>query len=190
MSRPATRSQWEGEGAKPIAAIHILAGAALAQILAVPPSYPLIDMSPNRPVGPAARIARVAECGHGNSAHGRYRAESQSEPTLFVQGPPILPSHVPAPSPGNGPDYLSLGRSIGSNAIGRMVGDTAKLTKRSPRRHRQRRLRTVPAAIFTAPLRRSLSNYRRLLTPCRHKTVGVRERNLWSVQRDWRFSLR
>jgi hypothetical protein len=131
-------------------------------------------MSPNRPVGPAARIARVAECGHGNSAHGRYRAESQSEPTLFVQGPPILPSHVPAPSPGNGPDYLSLGRSIGSNAIGRMVGDTAKLTKRSPRRHRQRRLRTVPAAIFTAPLRRSLSNYRRLLTPCRHKTVGVR----------------
>jgi hypothetical protein len=50
---------------------------------------------------------------------------------LSVQGAPqILPSYVPAPSPGMAPDYLSLGRSIGSNAIGRIVGDTPNLRYR------------------------------------------------------------
>jgi hypothetical protein len=42
---------------------------------------------------------------------------------------PLLPSHVPAPSPGEmAPDYLSLWRWNGSNAIGR-IGEGRRLTK-------------------------------------------------------------
>src|SRR5260370_16769012 len=37
---------------------------------------------------------------------------------FFYASPPLLPSHFPAQSPGDmAPDYLSLWRSIGSNAI-------------------------------------------------------------------------
>ena len=93
---------------------------------------------------------------------------------VCARRPPILPSHVPAPSPGMAPDYLSLGRSIGSNAVGRSEVGHSKINQMVFTRRSSATITNSPCRNFHRPLRRSLSNYRRLLTPCRHKTVGVR----------------
>jgi len=79
--------------------------------------------------GPAARIARVAECGHGNGANGRYRAKSQSEPTLSVQGAPQY-YHPTFRLHRRGwlPIICRLaGRLVQIRLGGSEVGDTAKL---------------------------------------------------------------
>src|ERR1700730_7018900 len=119
--RPETRSQWEGEvWDTPLEAAHPFAGATLALIPAAPRSYPspLTAILPNRQVveGAAARAAKSLNADGGDGPNDLHRARSQSEPTLSVQSAPqILPSHGPAPSPGDGSRfYLSLWRSIGS----------------------------------------------------------------------------
>ena len=67
---------------------------------------------------------------------------------------------------GMAPDYCRFGRSIGSNAIGRSESPREpKINQMVSRRHPQRRLRKISVScrhFFTAWLRRSLSNYRRL----------------------------
>jgi hypothetical protein len=49
------------------------------------------------------------------------------------------------------PDYLSFGGSIGSNAIGRIVGETPKLTKGSSGDIVSDDCKKFPAAVFSPP---------------------------------------
>ena len=89
------------------------------------------------------------------------------KPTLSVQGPPILPSRVPASSPGHGSRlFVALaGRLVQTRLEDRKVRVSPKLTKwsRDDILSDDCERSQFPATIFSPPgLWRSLSNYRRL----------------------------
>jgi len=85
--------------------------------------------------------------------------------------PQILPSCIPAPSPGDGSRLFVVWRVDWFKCDWKDRRRDLKINQRIFRRHRQRRLRKFHCRHFlTAPLRRSLSNYRRLLTLTAHST--------------------
>ena len=86
---------------------------------------------------------------------------------VCARRPQILPSPCSGSIAGGWlPTICRFGRSIGSNAIGRSESPREpKINQMVSRRHPQRRLRKISVScrhFFTARLRRSLSNYRRL----------------------------
>src|SRR5262249_24210349 len=113
---------------------------------------------------------KVAECGRSNGRNGRHQAKSQSEPTLSVQGaPPILPSHGPAPPPGDG-SRLFVALAVDwfkRDGVNGKVGDAPKLTNglMPALEAALAESRKFPGPFFTARLRPRLSHYRRPPTP-------------------------
>src|SRR5262245_61758684 len=121
--------------------------------------------------GPAARgPPKSLNAGPATAPMAVTEPNRSQSPRCPCKRPPILPSHGPAPPPGDGSRlFVALAvdwfKRDGENG---KLGDVSKLTKWSPAgmgSGGRRKASSSPPPFFSARLRPRLSNYRRPPTP-------------------------
>lgn len=176
ISTPATRSQWDGETrARCIAARHGPADATLALIIAALRSAP----SPPTAILPKTQVKVLPRASRkGRRMRARQRAKRPSPSQIAIRAhfvrarrPPILPSQVPAASPGDGSRVFVASASDWFKCGGK--------DRHAPKSRINQRSRASPLAYRLRP-------GRTYLTTASHRPVrGESERlNLAARQRD------